>query len=187
MDPEKTEDYIFETSRKATGESRNLDKVAQVMELCVDRRTSNYHIYTQLAYVYITLRRKADAIRVLDVGIDSAESEEDSRKLVAIVASVQRNFRSAANLFQSVHKLTGSESYKGFEEKARAMAEKEEAKKAKEDNMPPEQRFMAANIIKIAAAPKSPSTIKNDKDKTGRNDPCSCGSGKKFKKCCGKC
>jgi len=22
-------------------------------------------------------------------------------------------------------------------------------------------------------------------DKTGRNDPCPCGSGKKFKKCCG--
>ena len=23
-------------------------------------------------------------------------------------------------------------------------------------------------------------------EKTGRNDPCPCGSGKKFKKCCGK-
>ena len=28
-------------------------------------------------------------------------------------------------------------------------------------------------------------TIKNDK-KIGRNDPCPCGSGKKYKKCCGK-
>ncbi|MBD3322328.1 MAG: hypothetical protein GF350_14605, partial [Chitinivibrionales bacterium] len=25
-----------------------------------------------------------------------------------------------------------------------------------------------------------------DKPKTGRNDPCICGSGKKYKKCCGK-
>ena len=25
-----------------------------------------------------------------------------------------------------------------------------------------------------------------NKDKVGRNDPCPCGSGKKFKKCCGK-
>jgi uncharacterized protein YecA (UPF0149 family) len=24
------------------------------------------------------------------------------------------------------------------------------------------------------------------KDKPGRNDPCSCGSGKKYKQCCGK-
>jgi uncharacterized protein YecA (UPF0149 family) len=30
-------------------------------------------------------------------------------------------------------------------------------------------------------------TIRRDDNKeTGRNDPCPCGSGKKFKKCCGK-
>jgi len=27
---------------------------------------------------------------------------------------------------------------------------------------------------------------KNEEPKTGRNEPCPCGSGKKFKKCCGK-
>jgi preprotein translocase subunit SecA len=27
--------------------------------------------------------------------------------------------------------------------------------------------------------------IKNTKPKTGRNEPCPCGSGKKYKKCCG--
>lgn len=32
---------------------------------------------------------------------------------------------------------------------------------------------------------KKSGTIVNDK-KIGRNDPCSCGSGKKYKKCCGK-
>jgi preprotein translocase subunit SecA len=31
---------------------------------------------------------------------------------------------------------------------------------------------------------KKEPTIK--KDKPGRNDPCPCGSGKKYKKCCGK-
>lgn len=31
-----------------------------------------------------------------------------------------------------------------------------------------------------------PQTIKRDAPKIGRNDPCSCGSGKKFKKCCGQ-
>jgi SEC-C motif-containing protein len=29
-----------------------------------------------------------------------------------------------------------------------------------------------------------PGTIKRDGDKVGRNDPCPCGSGKKYKKCC---
>jgi len=33
-------------------------------------------------------------------------------------------------------------------------------------------------------APK-PTTIKRQAPKIGRNDPCACGSGKKFKKCCG--
>ena len=28
-------------------------------------------------------------------------------------------------------------------------------------------------------------TVRYDQPKTGRNDPCTCGSGKKFKKCCG--
>jgi uncharacterized protein YecA (UPF0149 family) len=28
-------------------------------------------------------------------------------------------------------------------------------------------------------------TIRNEAGKTGRNDPCPCGSGRKFKKCCG--
>lgn len=29
-------------------------------------------------------------------------------------------------------------------------------------------------------------TVKRDQEKIGRNDPCTCGSGKKYKKCCGK-
>lgn len=32
---------------------------------------------------------------------------------------------------------------------------------------------------------KRASTFRHDTDPTGRNDPCPCGSGKKFKKCCG--
>ena len=31
-----------------------------------------------------------------------------------------------------------------------------------------------------------PATQRNEGPKVGRNDPCPCGSGKKFKKCCGK-
>ncbi len=32
----------------------------------------------------------------------------------------------------------------------------------------------------------SPSTVRRTKEKVGRNDPCPCGSGKKYKKCCGQ-
>jgi preprotein translocase subunit SecA len=41
-----------------------------------------------------------------------------------------------------------------------------------------------------AQAPQGEATkvkqIKLEQPKTGRNDPCPCGSGKKYKKCCGK-
>jgi preprotein translocase subunit SecA len=36
------------------------------------------------------------------------------------------------------------------------------------------------------AASKKPVTVKRDRPKVGRNDPCPCGSGKKYKKCCGR-
>lgn len=32
----------------------------------------------------------------------------------------------------------------------------------------------------------NPKTTKKDKPKVGRNEPCPCGSGKKYKKCCGR-
>jgi preprotein translocase subunit SecA len=34
--------------------------------------------------------------------------------------------------------------------------------------------------------PAEGKSIKRDGHKVGRNDPCPCGSGKKYKKCCGK-
>jgi len=34
-------------------------------------------------------------------------------------------------------------------------------------------------------APAAPKTVRHDGPRVGRNDPCPCGSGKKYKKCCG--
>ena len=34
--------------------------------------------------------------------------------------------------------------------------------------------------------PERVSTVRRDGDKVGRNAPCPCGSGKKYKRCCGK-
>jgi preprotein translocase subunit SecA len=38
----------------------------------------------------------------------------------------------------------------------------------------------------VREAPQKQRTVKRDVPKVGRNDPCPCGSGKKYKKCCGK-
>ncbi|KPK34606.1 MAG: hypothetical protein AMK70_07030 [Nitrospira bacterium SG8_35_1] len=37
-----------------------------------------------------------------------------------------------------------------------------------------------------AAASQQQQPLKREGDKVGRNDPCPCGSGKKYKKCCGR-
>ena len=34
--------------------------------------------------------------------------------------------------------------------------------------------------------PEKVETYRREEPKVGRNDPCPCGSGRKFKKCCGK-
>jgi preprotein translocase subunit SecA len=40
-------------------------------------------------------------------------------------------------------------------------------------------RFSHGNAV------EKPETIRREGKKVGRNDPCPCGSGKKYKKCCG--
>jgi preprotein translocase subunit SecA len=45
---------------------------------------------------------------------------------------------------------------------------------------PPKQQLTFSGAPKEAAAP-----AKRSQDKVGRNDPCPCGSGKKYKKCHG--
>jgi len=46
-------------------------------------------------------------------------------------------------------------------------------------------RESGAVLPQASAQPASPKTIKSGQPKVGRNDPCPCGSGKKYKKCCG--
>ena len=42
-----------------------------------------------------------------------------------------------------------------------------------------------SDIYRFWAAKRGIETIRRDDPKVGRNDPCTCGSGKKFKQCCG--
>jgi len=56
----------------------------------------------------------------------------------------------------------------------------------------PETKTFDAPAPAAAQAPAAPSqqpaasAVKNQQPKVGRNDPCPCGSGKKYKKCCGQ-
>jgi preprotein translocase subunit SecA len=57
-----------------------------------------------------------------------------------------------------------------------------EPRKIEEIRNPKEQKLLFSGGDKAVA--KKP--VKREESKVGRNDPCPCGSGKKFKKCCGK-
>ena len=56
----------------------------------------------------------------------------------------------------------------------------------------PAQKVERKEVAKVTSegfvggkpAPKKPTTVRAGA-KVGRNDPCPCGSGKKYKKCCG--
>ncbi|MDP7302983.1 MAG: SEC-C metal-binding domain-containing protein, partial [Pirellulaceae bacterium] len=52
------------------------------------------------------------------------------------------------------------------------------------------QRAEAERVQRVAAAAGGPSTpaetIVRQQKKVGRNSPCPCGSGRKYKKCCGR-
>jgi preprotein translocase subunit SecA len=49
-----------------------------------------------------------------------------------------------------------------------------------------EERSRQEYVMNRGEDTPAPETVKRESKKVGRNDPCPCGSGKKYKKCCGK-
>ncbi|MFP4473543.1 MAG: preprotein translocase subunit SecA [Candidatus Omnitrophota bacterium] len=66
-------------------------------------------------------------------------------------------------------------------------------KQARQQGQPPAQSTHPGQSARQAQDPDvphgevpKPAPVRRDGDKVGRNDPCPCGSGKKYKKCCGR-
>ena len=55
-----------------------------------------------------------------------------------------------------------------------------------EELAPPKEQEMLMSHGESAGGASRQKTVRRQADKVGRNDPCPCGSGKKYKKCCGK-
>ena len=71
--------------------------------------------------------------------------------------------------------------------KERALEEQKKQQSLSSENQPTLQSpTIGQNISSEQQEPKAPQTIQRNAPKLGRNDPCHCGSGKKFKHCCGK-
>ena len=54
------------------------------------------------------------------------------------------------------------------------------------DAIPVDENGMPVQEVPQDDHPEIQITFRRDHEKIGRNDPCPCGSGKKFKKCCGR-
>ena len=50
----------------------------------------------------------------------------------------------------------------------------------------PMERQQVAKAVETPAEDGAKPVVKKHSDKVGRNDPCPCGSGKKYKNCCGR-
>jgi preprotein translocase subunit SecA len=75
--------------------------------------------------------------------------------------------------------------YSGGEENQQFGAAKQESVNNKQGAGDKKEPTQNASRNEAGGEKKKLSPIVN-KDKVGRNDPCVCGSGKKYKKCCGK-
>jgi preprotein translocase subunit SecA len=54
-----------------------------------------------------------------------------------------------------------------------------------ETNLEPQQEKPAEIVVNRGESASNDTTVRKG-EKVGRNDPCPCGSGLKYKKCCGK-
>jgi len=91
--------------------------------------------------------------------------------------------RESFEMYQEMHELIRGEVVRYAFQLEPMSPEEREAQLAR-------QRAEAEQVQRVAAAagggPSKPDTVVRSDSKVGRNDPCPCGSGKKYKKCCGR-
>ncbi|MDR3073942.1 MAG: preprotein translocase subunit SecA [Deltaproteobacteria bacterium] len=100
-------------------------------------------------------------------------------------------FRIRENVMKSLTRVRLQLEPKPLEHNA-ANASPEEHPGAPREETPQKSSAMAfrhkessGNLSYSGSEPPKPSTVKRETPKVGRNDDCPCGSGKKYKKCCG--
>ena len=85
-------------------------------------------------------------------------------------------------MFGSLDRQASDVSYSGTDEIAAGAIATLAQQKPSASN----QSEIPATQVKENTAYKQSTIVKSEVEKTGRNEPCPCGSGKKFKQCCGK-
>ncbi len=121
----------------------------------------------------------------------------DRTRNLPVAAKIVAELDEAAET--ELEELLGDESNFGMAKSFFAMGKKHGFDMTSESGMNQFMAFYNSNLVNRQAPARRasvdevldqryehPETIRHDEPKVGRNDPCTCGSGKKYKKCCGK-
>jgi preprotein translocase subunit SecA len=103
---------------------------------------------------------------------------------------VELDYNIKMSTLGKLFKVKVSPQYAEAEGARQAEAEEDERKTAQMmsalEQYKKQQEALQKNLIMSRSSDEAPQPVKRTHDKVGRNDPCPCGSGKKYKKCCGK-
>ena len=114
------------------------------------------------------LLKKVDAAWVEHIDSMTIMKREIMTRSDPIVAYKQEGYEMFENMVAQIREDTAKLVINVKVEKAQQMPE-------------PEKKNIVANATPVEATSK---TVKKQKQEVGRNDPCPCGSGKKYKNCC---
>ena len=173
-----------------------------IAELIASQAATRYKEKYQKIEKNVAQLEKQVMLQVLDVHWKDHLAEMDHlRQSVGLRAYAQKNpkneyKREAFEMFESMLDEINSEAIKilfrlelASEEELRELEERSvEAQKNKEMKLQQAQPelMIGGDDTPSTKQPSNPATILREEPKLGRNDPCHCGSGKKYKQCHGK-
>jgi len=97
---------------------------------------------------------------------------------------VELDYNIKTSTLGKIFKVRVSPQYAEAEERRKA-EEKEKDMISALEQYKKQQEAMQKNLVMSRGAGEAQEPVKRSHEKIGRNDPCPCGSGKKYKKCCG--
>ena len=153
---------------------RELEKV--VMLRVVDKKWMEHLDHMDMLREGINLRAYGQRQPLVEYKIEALQMFEEME------AAIQDQI---ASLMYHVSIITPEQQQERLEQQKAEMQRKiEEQRREIKDNLA-NARASHGDEVSAAEAPKKRPVTK-DGQKVGRNDPCPCGSGKKYKNCCGK-
>ena len=165
--------------------SANISK-EEIANTLIDRAIERWHSKADL-FGEEVLREIERVILLRNVDekwMDHLEAMDDLRDSIGLQAYAQRNplneYKIAgAELFDDMIIAIRDDTVRGI----LTVVPREKAMERVQVVKPTEEGFMKFGQRRPSKAPTQ-TPVRND-NKVGRNDPCPCGSGKKYKKCCG--